>query len=170
MRCVSAVAVLLWSVGAAAHHSHAEFSSELDVVEGELLSIAWRNPHPSMTLSVASGDVEETWQVQVLGNINGLRRDGVTGDMFTLGERIRITGQPSRRRPGLLLATHVVFSDGGDALPDRRSLAYESRTRDSTPMKNLKGYFASGSSPSGFEIQIFLSDQKPAPRRPRGMS
>lgn len=68
-----------------------------------------------MTLSVFSGDVDETWQVQVLGNINGLRRDGVTGDMFTVGERIRVTGQPSRRRPGLLLATHVVFADGGQA-------------------------------------------------------
>ncbi len=113
---VVGAAAIWWALPAPAHHSHAEFSSELQVVEGELLSIAWRNPHPAMTLSVSNGDVEETWQIQVLGNINGLRRDGVTGDLFAVGERVSITGQVSRRRPALLLAKHVVFADGGEAL------------------------------------------------------
>jgi hypothetical protein len=116
VRRLPAIAAVFWSVGAAAHHSHAEFSNELQVVEGELLSIAWRNPHPAMTLRVSNDGAEETWQVQVLGNINGLRRDGVTGDIFTVGERVSITGQSSRRRAGLLLATHVVFADGSEAL------------------------------------------------------
>ncbi len=107
---------MAWALSVSAHHSHAEFSSELRVVEGELLSIAWRNPHPAMALRVSDGGDEETWQVQVLGNINGLRRDGVTADMFKVGERVSIAGQPSRRRPGLLLATHVVFADGSQAL------------------------------------------------------
>ncbi len=116
MRCIPAIAVALWSVSAASHHSHAEFSSELQVIEGELLSVAWRNPHPAMTLRVSNDGTEESWQVQVLGNINGLRRDGVTGEIFTVGERVSITGQPSRRRAGLLLATHVEFADGSEAL------------------------------------------------------
>lgn len=116
VRRLPALAFCLWSAGSVAHHSHAEFSSELTVVEGELLSIAWRNPHPAMTLRVSSNGADETWQVQVLGNINGLRRDGVTGDIFTVGERVTITGQPSRRRAGLLLATHVSFADGSQAL------------------------------------------------------
>ena len=73
LRCVHGMTLSVWMAGVSAHHSHAEFSSELQVVEGELLSIAWRNPHPAMTLSVPSGGVEETWQIQVLGNINGLR-------------------------------------------------------------------------------------------------
>ncbi len=69
-----------------------------------------------MTLRVSNDGTEESWQVQVLGNINGLRRDGVTGEIFTVGERVSITGQPSRRRAGLLLATHVEFADGSEAL------------------------------------------------------
>lgn len=113
---LAGIASVAWALPVPAHHSHAEFASELQVVEGELLSIAWRNPHPAMTLSVSSGREDQTLQIQVLGNINGLRRDGVTGDLFTVGERVRITGQPSRRRAGLLLATHVVFGDGSEAL------------------------------------------------------
>lgn len=107
---------MAWALSAGAHHSHAEFSSESRAVEGELVSIAWRNPHPAMTLRALNGGVEETWQIQVLGNINGLRRDGVTGEIFTIGERVSVTGQPSRRRERLLLATHVVFADGSTAL------------------------------------------------------
>ena len=71
-------ASVVWSLPGSAHHSHAEFASELQVVEGELLSIAWRNPHPAMTLRVSSRGEDQTLQIQVLGNINGLRRDGVT--------------------------------------------------------------------------------------------
>lgn len=132
---VPVLAFCLWSIGAAAHHSHAEFSNELTVVEGDLLSIAWRNPHPAMTLGVSSGGKSETWQVQVLGNINGLRRDGVTGDMFTVGEQVSITGQPSRRRGELLLATHVRFADGSEALlgPDESTGQAIYRGRGAVP-------------------------------------
>ncbi len=113
---LAGAASISWAVPAPAHHSHAEFSSERQVVTGELLSVAWRNPHPAMTLRVSNDGANTIWQVQVLGNVNGLRRDGVTGEIFSVGERISITGQPSRRRAGLLLATRVVFADGREAL------------------------------------------------------
>ncbi|HSG64123.1 MAG TPA: hypothetical protein VLD39_03950, partial [Gammaproteobacteria bacterium] len=93
-----------------------EFSGEVRVLEGELQSIAWRNPHPSMTLRVTERGQDRDWTVQVLGNINGLRRNGVTGEIFTLGERVRITGQASMRRTSLLLGTQVRFSDGTVAM------------------------------------------------------
>ena len=67
----SIVLLYLWAFNSSAHHSHAEFSDESQIIEGELSSIAWRNPHPSMTLRVSD---RETWTVQVLGNINGLRK------------------------------------------------------------------------------------------------
>jgi len=102
----------LWVSAAAAHHSHAEFADASQVLTGELVSVSWRNPHPGMTLKVSANGAEQIWTVQVLGNINGLRRNGITGDIFTIGERVSITGQPSRRRPGLLLGTEVQFPDG----------------------------------------------------------
>jgi hypothetical protein len=114
--CVQIAALSLWASTGLAHHSHAEFSDESQIIEGELASISWRNPHPAMTLKVTSSGREETWTVQVLGNINGLRRNGITGDIFTIGERVRVTGQASRRRPGLLLGTQVRFADGSVAV------------------------------------------------------
>jgi hypothetical protein len=116
LRRAALIALSLWALSASAHHSHAEFSSELLTVEGELISIAWRNPHPAMVLQVSSQGTDATWHVQVLGNINGLRRTGVTGEIFTVGEQIRITGQVSRRRADLLLATLARLADGSEAV------------------------------------------------------
>jgi len=108
------VALLLlgFPMDAPTHHSHAEFSDETREIEGELLSVTWRNPHPAMTLSVTTGGREESWQIQVLGNVNGLHRDGVTGERFVVGERMRITGYVSDRRDGVLLATLARFENG----------------------------------------------------------
>lgn len=110
------VALCLWTLAASAHHSHAEFASESLIIAGELVSIAWRNPHPAMIVRVSHADGDENWHVQVLGNINGLQRNGVTSEIFTVGERLSITGLASLRRPGLMLATHVRFSDGSVAV------------------------------------------------------
>ena len=120
---VGALMLLGYPLIAPAHHSHAEFSDETREIEGELLSVAWRNPHPAMTLNVTAGGREELWRIQVLGNVNGLSRNGVTGERFKVGERVRITGYLSDRREGLLLATLTRFEDGTAALlaPDESS-------------------------------------------------
>ncbi|MFP6828941.1 MAG: DUF6152 family protein [Gammaproteobacteria bacterium] len=128
---------------AAGHHSHAEFSAEIHEVVGELTSVVWRNPHPAITLRVADGDAQgEIWRIQVQGNVNGLSREGVTGDRFRRGDRVRIAGQLSTRRPTLLLATRAELADGtiivlgpdestGSALYRGRSDAAETRAPDS---------------------------------------
>jgi len=139
--------VCAWMLDASAHHSHAEFSDEVQTVDGELLAVAWRNPHPSMTLEAADGEV---WSVQVLGNINGLRRNGITGEIFALGERVSITGQASMRRPGLLLGTQVRFADGSVAIigPDESTgqAIYRGRLASGT---NVDSPAASISQPQG---------------------
>jgi len=125
---------------AVAHHSHAEFSAEIHEVVGELTSVVWRNPHPAITLRVADGDAQgEIWRIQVQGNVNGLSREGVSGDRFLSGDRVRIAGQLSTRRPTLLLATRAELADGtviilgpdestGSALYRGQSEAAEPRT------------------------------------------
>jgi hypothetical protein len=113
--CLQALLVIS-PLTAVAHHSHAEFADESQVIDGELVTIAWRNPHPAMTIRSGSGAGETLWTVQVLGNINGLRRNGITEDIFRIGEAVRIAGQVSRRRAGLLLGTRVEFSDGSVAI------------------------------------------------------
>lgn len=120
---IGALMLLGYSLMAPAHHSHAEFSDETREIEGELVSVVWRNPHPAMTLSVTASGREELWRIQVLGNVNGLSRNGVTGERFKVGEHVRITGYLSDRREGLLLATLTRFEDGTAALlaPDESS-------------------------------------------------
>ena len=101
----------------AAHHSHAEFSNETKELFGVLESIVWRNPHPAMILRVAAADGDdEIWRIQVQGNVNGLGREGVNGAQFSVGDRLRIAGHLSTRRPELLLATRANYSDGTEII------------------------------------------------------
>ncbi len=123
-RAISALFLVLVPYIAIAHHSHGEFSGEPREIEGELASVIWRNPHPALTLRSTGADGQDRlWRVQVLGNVNGLKRDGVTGDRFQVGERVRITGQLSTYREGLVLATVAAFEDGNVTMlgPDESS-------------------------------------------------
>ena len=134
MRLIATTLVLVvMPLAASAHHSHAEFRVDTQEVEGELVSVIWRNPHPSLTLVATAGrGQEEIWRIQVQGNVNGLSREGVTGEQFAVGERIRIVGQVSGRREGLLLATIARLEDGTEIIlaPDESSGAavYRSST------------------------------------------
>ncbi len=120
----AALGLLVMPSAAAAYHSHGEFSGETHESEGELASVVWRNPHPAFTLRLVNGDGQaEIWRVQVQGNVNGLRRDGVSGDRFLVGGRVRIAGHLSTRRPTLLLATRARLADGTEIIlgPDESS-------------------------------------------------
>lgn len=109
-------AILTLPAAATAHHSHAEFSEEIIEVNGELTRIIWSNPHPAMTLKTLDANgAEQILRLQILGNINGMNRDGVTGDLFHQGQRVTITGRLSMRRDGLMLATFAEFEDGSKA-------------------------------------------------------
>ncbi len=96
-----------------AHHSHGEFSEALQELQGELTQVIWRNPHPAIELRVDDPDRGEiTWRIQVVGNVNGLQRNGVTGERLKVGEQLRIQGYPSSRRTRLLLASLAILEDG----------------------------------------------------------
>jgi hypothetical protein len=107
------LALALLPLSANGHHSHGEFSGEPVEISGQISDLVWRNPHPAMTLQAtdSSGQVH-LWRVQVLGNINGLKRNGVTGKEFRVSQQISVTGQLSDYREGLLLATLAKFEDG----------------------------------------------------------
>ncbi len=120
----AALGLLVLPFSTAAHHSQAEFSGETHEIAGELESVVWRNPHPAFTLRVINGDgQDEVWRVQVQGNVNGLSRDGVSGDRFLIGGQVRIAGHLSTRRPTLLLATRARLADGTEIVlgPDESS-------------------------------------------------
>ncbi|MGI9257990.1 MAG: DUF6152 family protein [Gammaproteobacteria bacterium] len=113
----TALIILVLPTSGSAHHSRAEFSDEIQVVEGELVEIEWRNPHPVLTLRVVndSGEAElmsvEGWQ-----SANSLLRKGLTEDAFTVGDTVRAAIQPSSRRAGLVLGTSVSLGNGTQAI------------------------------------------------------
>ena len=104
-------------VVASAHHSRAEFSDEIREIEGELVEVSWRNPHPVLTLKVV-GDAgeEELWGVESWQSANTLSRKGVTSDVFKVGERVRAAVRVSNRREYLLLGLSISLGDGTQAV------------------------------------------------------
>ncbi|MFP6828176.1 MAG: DUF6152 family protein [Gammaproteobacteria bacterium] len=111
------LSILILPAVASAHHSRAEFAAEVQEIEGELVEIAWRNPHPVLTLKVVNdAGEEELWNVEGWQSANSLLRKGVTADVFTVGDRVRAAVQVSNRRAGLLLGTSISLGNGTQAV------------------------------------------------------
>ena len=98
------------------HHSRAEFSDEILDVSGELVEVAWRNPHPALVVKVTNDDgAEELWRVEGWSSANTMDRNGVTGDVFNVGDQVRVAVQASMRREGAYLGRSVLLPNGVEA-------------------------------------------------------
>lgn len=110
---------------APAHHSRAEFSDTALELEGELVSISWRNPHPLFRLkSLNLNGEEEEWQLEAYGNALTLQRTGVTGNLFAAGDHVRVLGKVSARRDRVLLTSHMQLGDGTEAVLEYEAEPY----------------------------------------------
>lgn len=111
---ISAIlAFSLIPVAVLAHHSRAEFSSEVVEMEGELVAVMWRNPHAGLDLRVTNAQgVDEIWRIETFGSPNLFSRMGVNESHFIVGDRIRIAGSVSTRRPNYFLGVHALVQDG----------------------------------------------------------
>ncbi len=112
----AATGILVLPIVASGHHSRAEFAEEILDVPAEIVEVAWRNPHPAITVRVTndSGE-EELWRVEGWSSANTLDRRGVTGDTFEVGDQVRVAVQASTRRPGAYLGRTVLLEDGTEA-------------------------------------------------------
>jgi hypothetical protein len=100
---------------AAAHHSTAFYSTETIELEGVLTAVAWVNPHTRFELrAVDSAGVEKVWRMEASA-ITALARRGVTRDMFTVGDRVRVAGHVSTRDADEFQLTNVLLPDGREA-------------------------------------------------------
>ena len=102
-----------------AHHSRAEYSAEVQEIEGELVEVLWRNPHPGFTIEVNEGGQVRTWNVEGWSSLYTFDRAGITRDRFELGDTLRVAGLESTRRPGRILGTHILLADGTEAVLKR---------------------------------------------------
>jgi len=114
---IFSLSFLLLPVVASAHHSRAEFAPEDQEIEGEIVAIAWRNPHPVLTVKIVNdAGEEELWDVEGWQSANSLIRKGVTGDVFTVGQHVRAAVRVSGRRDRLMLGTSISLGDGTQAV------------------------------------------------------
>ncbi len=96
-----------------AHHSTAAFgnngSSGIEL-EGRLVQLNWRNPHPSMLLQIS--ETNELWQIQIPGTINTLVQAGITENSFKLDQVITVTGLASGQIKNYLHGSGMQYQDG----------------------------------------------------------
>jgi hypothetical protein len=100
---------------ALAHHSRAEFTGDVIELEGELLEVDWRNPHPRFVLQVSEIPAD-VWEIQVYGSVASLGRAGIKASSFPVGERITVAGLASSRRQNFLLGSHALLTSGLEAV------------------------------------------------------
>jgi hypothetical protein len=110
------LAILLGSAAAGAHHSTTHFSKEVTELEGTLVDLRWRNPHIYFMLETEEANGEtKLWELEA-GTIYMIGRAGVTRDLFTVGEKIRVAGNRSERFDDKFWVENVLTSDGREIL------------------------------------------------------
>jgi len=134
---------------AIAHHGTTTFdhSKEL-VIIGDVVDIAFINPHAYVYLNVADvSGTTVTWRCEMRA-ATALRRSGWTEEMFRSGRPLKIVGAPSKLEEHTCYVNTIEFDDGSSAdrysqLDDSDTAAVPERAaRLSTGEPNLAGDWA----------------------------
>jgi len=113
-----------------AHHSRAEYTEPPLEIEGKLVGVLWRNPHPAFTVETTGADGRTiTWEVEGWSALYTFERAGIGPERFAQGDVIRVLGLPSGRRPGRMLATNILLADGTEAVLKRDADPYFGRAQ-----------------------------------------
>jgi len=112
-RAAIGVAVFM-AAPAHAHHAATGLYDRdtFGTVDGEIVSIFWRNPHVRLELAHATaGGATETWEIE-FGSVNTLERTGFTRDMIDVGDHIAIGGNLGRDGRRGMWAEIVTLANG----------------------------------------------------------
>ncbi len=118
IRTLAVVAALaLHPLAGVAHHSMAEWdTSIIEEMEGEVVSVVWRNPHIRWTMRIRNAEGEDELWTMAGTSPNHLTRRGVTADTLKVGETIRVVGSPSTRRPLNFIVNSALLPDQTEVL------------------------------------------------------
>ena len=97
-----------------AHHSPNVHFDRTQTVEftGELTEISWRNPHVLMTVRSTNEQGEEiAWELEYLAP-SFLARQGITPDLFSVGDIIQVAGFPGRANAHAIFTTNLLAASG----------------------------------------------------------
>jgi Family of unknown function (DUF6152) len=122
------VAMFLLAIPALAHHSFTSFWYTDRTVEitGIVKTVKLVNPHANMTVEVTEANGEKsTWSITSKGSVSALRQAGWKEDTVTIGMKIKIEGNPSRKEGAKGLAAgkitkpdgSIVWFGGGGNVP-----------------------------------------------------
>ncbi len=95
------------------HHSFTEYdSSVVRELQGEVVSVSWRNPHVLMSIRTENADgTEAVWDLEAQ-DVNSLSRRGLDGSLINVGDTIRVAGHASTRRTNNMSITNVLLPSG----------------------------------------------------------
>ena len=115
--CICAVIVIAWTVEVGAHHSGSRFDkSKIVEVEGELVSISWRNPHIRMQIREIKDSGEEViWDLEG-DSLSILRRTNASPEGLNKGDRVRVAGNPTVRSSNEISVHNLLAPDGREIL------------------------------------------------------
>jgi hypothetical protein len=132
--------VAVGSATAALGHHAAQVTYHTDQlieVEGEITRLLWKNPHIRFTID-ATGAQGGTvpWAVESIP-VTRLTRVGVSADLVSIGQMVRVAGFPSRRPANEVYAINMLLPDGREILLDTPNARWTNNTigtgRDETP-------------------------------------
>ncbi len=111
----AALAAVLMTTDAGAHHSQSQFEPEKTVtLQGTLTRLSWRNPHTLFLLNgkvVDGTDAEQEWAVEG-PSPNQITRGGWGASVSKVGDKVTFTGRPRRDGKAELLLLSVTLADG----------------------------------------------------------
>ncbi len=105
------------------HHSQfgRYYTDTISELEGEITRVQWRNPHVVFWLSVTGDDGQAVvWEIETTA-LGTLRRMGVTSDLVSVGDRVRVAGTPPTGEIKEMFAHNLLTPDGTELLMDRRA-------------------------------------------------
>jgi len=98
-------------------------------IEGVVTEVRWQNPHVLFFVRAPNASGEDSvWEIETL-SVNGIARWGITRDLLAVGDRVRVSGWPSKRGLDNIFARNVLLPNGqelvfgGEALFSNDSLA-----------------------------------------------
>lgn len=113
-RLLVACAAGLACGGGYAHHSVAPYyyTDRSISISGTITGFEARNPHAYLHIEAVDANGRSQNYVCESSGISTLRRNGVTADLFKVGEKVRVEGLPSRRDPHGCFFRSVRLADG----------------------------------------------------------
>jgi hypothetical protein len=99
---------------APAHHSVSAWfdRNQTQELEGVVTEIRWDNPHVRFFMQARNASGQEvSWEIETL-SVSGISRWGITAELLKVGDRVRVSGSPSRRGLDNIFVRNVLLPSG----------------------------------------------------------